>query len=185
MHAAFFSLKRAFHGFLRVARRPLACLGLTPARFDMLYVVLESGRGCGQSHLRRKLGVSAPTVSRMLGSLEALGWVVRERALLDRRERVVSLTYAGKCRIQAAYDELIGSGAAELALDCGLAFPKQHERRLCGAARRTLARLLQCVRSQFGDTARLAYDKPPPWVRPTDPGDWRYSDSVFLSSDDL
>ena len=39
MDAIFFGLKRAFHGSLRIARFALTALGLTAARFDMLYAL--------------------------------------------------------------------------------------------------------------------------------------------------
>jgi hypothetical protein len=44
MDATFFSLKRAFHGTLRLTRVTLAKLGLTAARFDLLYA-LPTGLG--------------------------------------------------------------------------------------------------------------------------------------------
>ena len=97
MNAIFFGLKRAYHGSLRITRRALARLGLTAARFDLLYAVNESGgRRMLQRDLRRALGVSPPTVSRMVDSLEALGWVQRERCCVDGRMRFVRLTEAGR-----------------------------------------------------------------------------------------
>ena len=41
MHAIFFGLKRAHHGTLRITRRALIALGLTAARFDLLYAVQD------------------------------------------------------------------------------------------------------------------------------------------------
>lgn len=74
MHAIFFGLKRAHHGTLRITRRILAALGLTAARFDLLYAVKKATRyGVNQSALRKVLGVSRATVSRMLASLEERG----------------------------------------------------------------------------------------------------------------
>jgi DNA-binding MarR family transcriptional regulator len=162
MHATFFATKRAFHGILRMTRGPLACFGLTPARFDMLYVLYTpTHHWCLQSAMRRLLGVSAPTVSKMLRSLQELGLVKRERYLLDGRERIVELTPAGLRRVQAAHDELVASGAAQLALDCALAFPKQHDRRACGSATRIVDRFLERIRLQFRDTAFLSYTRLP------------------------
>src|SRR6516225_6895329 len=82
MHLAFFGLKRAHHGVLRVTRRQLGELGLTPARFDLLYAVLERWSP-PQVDLCRALGVSAPTVSRMVSSLQQLGLVVRQTSPED------------------------------------------------------------------------------------------------------
>jgi DNA-binding MarR family transcriptional regulator len=58
MHVIYFGLKRAFHGTLRVTRRALARLGLTPARFDMLYIVAKEGSSLLQRELQRALGVA-------------------------------------------------------------------------------------------------------------------------------
>ena len=41
MNQIFFASKRAFHSILRVTRRPLRSLGLTAARFDVLYVLMS------------------------------------------------------------------------------------------------------------------------------------------------
>jgi hypothetical protein len=66
MHAIFFGLKRAHHGTLCITRSVLAAMGLTAARFDLLYAVMTSREGLAQSALRKLLGVSRATVSRML-----------------------------------------------------------------------------------------------------------------------
>jgi DNA-binding MarR family transcriptional regulator len=162
MHATFFATKRAFHGILRMTRRPLACFGLTPARFDMLYVMYaRMDHRCLQSAIRRALGVTAATVSKMLRSLQALGLVKRQRWSLDGRERMVELTQPGLRLMQAAHDELVASGAAELALDCALAYPKQHVRSACGRATRILDRFLERMRIQFRDSAFLSYKRVP------------------------
>jgi hypothetical protein len=39
MHEAFFSLKRAHHSVLRIGRPLLLDMGLTPARFDLLFAL--------------------------------------------------------------------------------------------------------------------------------------------------
>jgi hypothetical protein len=64
MHAIFFATKRAFHGVLRVTRKPLESFGLTAARFDLMFALLQSDLEVRypvrQSEMRRRLGVSAP-----------------------------------------------------------------------------------------------------------------------------
>ena len=103
MHAIAFGTKRAFHGFLRVTRKPLAAVGLTAARFDMMCAIwkpteigddLDDFEEISQRELRDALGVSASVVSRMVRALEALGWVVRERMYGDRRQWSIELTQA-------------------------------------------------------------------------------------------
>ena len=167
MNAIFFDLKRAFHGTLRITRASLARLGLTAARFDLLYALphgfQQYEQGIRQSALRRELGVSRPTVSRMLASLEQLGLVRRRRSLDDRRQSIVALTRRGCTLIRKAKRIFIGSGWAQLALDT--AFDVGHPGGLwcddfhCFREMDTLEGLLWRIRHTFGDFARLHY----PW----------------------
>ncbi len=166
MNALFFGSKRAFHGILRVTRKPLKSLGLTAARFDMMYALVYSvgcrtSRGAvgKQSDLRRVLGVTAPVVSRMLRSLEALGLVTRRRATCngDRRQRYITVTEKGMHCIQTARQALRRSSTRLL---CEAICFGQHrdpaERflRMC-----QLESYLDSMRRHYGDTAHLAY----PW----------------------
>jgi DNA-binding MarR family transcriptional regulator len=121
MHAIFFGLKRAHHGTLRITRRVLAALGLTAARFDLLYAVKETRAGILQSALRKVLGVSRATVSRMLASLEELGLVRRSVSKKDRRQKLIELTTKGRWRIAFAHRQFTRSGWAQLAIDSALA----------------------------------------------------------------
>jgi DNA-binding MarR family transcriptional regulator len=160
MNAIFFGLKRAHHGTLRVTRTALVAMGLTAARFDMLYVLHESDPGGTlQSNLRRTLGVSAPTVSRMLKSLEQLGLVVRTRPEGDRRQRWVKLTAAGRSRIDAAIVEFIDEGTAQLLVDTALAPDRWYDPTHCFGAMGALESTLFSIRGSFRDSATLHY----PW----------------------
>ncbi len=152
MHALLFRLKRAFHRSLAHVRPLIAEFGLTPARFDMMKVIQDgsSGHFVRQSSIRRALGVSAPTVSRMLKSLETLGLVVR-MAYCDKRERLVALTDEGRRRFDAAVLELLLSGAMDLSFAGALTstddWPHREEH-----ARQALARL-DSIREGFRDRA--------------------------------
>jgi DNA-binding MarR family transcriptional regulator len=160
MNAIFFGAKRAFHGILRVTRRPLQSLGLTAARFDLLFTLLE-GHAAGstrQSDLRRTLGVTAPTVSRMVRSLEQLGLVTRERSPYDdRRQRWVRLTDAGLQRIRHARRALLR--AAKRLLCQAITFGKHRDPDECFFHMCTLESYLHGMREEYGDTARRLY----PW----------------------
>jgi DNA-binding MarR family transcriptional regulator len=90
MHELLFGAKRVAQGAVRITRRKLRRVapGMTAARFDMMYAIGGTGRrrsreftrgSLEQRDLRRELGVSAQVVSRMLRSLEDLGWVRRSR----------------------------------------------------------------------------------------------------------
>lgn len=132
MHALHFRLKRAFQSTLRVARTALIRYGLTPARFDLLYAIqgehhpreLRDPPSLWQSALRRVLGVTAPTVSRMLRSLEDLGLVRRWRDGRDTRQRVVALTRKGYALLRATMDDLMGSGVVELGATSAVVYPR-------------------------------------------------------------
>jgi DNA-binding MarR family transcriptional regulator len=117
MNAIFFATKRVFHSAIRVTRGSLQSVapGLTAARFDMMFAL--TCENCDsdkldpwtlkQSRLWRVLGVTPTVVSRMLRSLEALGWVTRRRPPYgDQRQREVTLTEAGLACIRAAYKRM-------------------------------------------------------------------------------
>jgi DNA-binding MarR family transcriptional regulator len=167
MNAIFFASKRAFHGVLRVTRRPLGSLGLTAARFDLMFALLrrDTAEVCGsirQSDLRRTLGVSPSVVSRMLRSLEALGWVRRTRSLLDRRQRDVTLTEPGRGRIRTAYKTLFR--AAQRLVDRAICFGAHRNRNDRFWHMATLEGYLNTMRRHCGDVASLYY----PWGHPDD-----------------
>jgi DNA-binding MarR family transcriptional regulator len=156
MNAIFFGLKRAHHGVLRITRRALASHGLTAARFDLMYVAHERA-GVRQSSLRRALGVSAPTVSRMLVSLEELGFLRRRRSRWDRRQRVVLLTDAGRRCIRKAIRRFIHGGAAQLAVDSALCRTSWYDDTKCFVAMQTCDRFLRAFRRAYRDVATLYF----------------------------
>jgi DNA-binding MarR family transcriptional regulator len=157
MNTIFFGLKRAFHGTLRLTRRALARLGLTAARFDLLYIVLRHGKFMVQRDLRQALGVTAPTVSRMLASLEELGLVRRQPLEEDLRHRSITLTRAGRERIQRAIRHFVRSGYAKLALDSALCPDEWYDALACSRASSVLDATLGRVRDAYGDSATSDY----------------------------
>jgi len=169
MNAITFGAKRAFHGFLRMTKRPLLGMGLTAARFDMLSVLVKAGRpdgrlsGVRQSDIRRILGVTAPVVTRMLRALEALGLVQRWRELLwDRRQIRVALTEAGeRCILWARRVMLRAMRRVVYEAIC-FGQARNRDKRLQHMA--MLESYLGALRERFGDTARLYYA----WGHPDD-----------------
>lgn len=121
MNVLFFAFKRAHQATLRPARQIAAVHGVTPARFDMLYAISKAPFGDRQSDLRRTLGVSAPTVSRMLRALESLGLVVRRRPTRDTRQRIVTLTEEGAAIVREVFANAIDSDLVQLAVDSAFA----------------------------------------------------------------
>jgi DNA-binding MarR family transcriptional regulator len=165
MNAIAFGTKRAFHGFLRVTRKVLATVGLTAARFDVLHPLLNQRGDYSypvlQDELRRKLGVTAGVVSRMLGALEQLGLVRRRRAH-DRRRRVVELTERGMACMRRAR-RLLLQGVRRIVWDA-ICFGRHHNPEQRFLHMQQLESYLDVLRRDFGDTATLYY----PWGHPDD-----------------
>jgi DNA-binding MarR family transcriptional regulator len=165
VHAVFFGLKRAHQGTLRITRKVLVALGLTAARFDLLYAVNKARRGMIQSALRRVLGVTRATVSRMLASLEELGLVRRTVPREDRRQKLVELTTKGWWRIARAHRHLTRSGWAQLAIDSALAGQyagyRWCDEAACREATESLQVMLDDLRRGFHDFATLDYPSGP------------------------
>jgi DNA-binding MarR family transcriptional regulator len=176
MHAIFFGLKRAHHGTLRITRDTLSRMGLTPARFDMLYALKARRKGGTlQSALGRRLGVCRATVSRMLASLEELRLVKRAAYVHDRRQRLVELTTLGRWRISHAHRHITRSGWAQLAIDSALCGKdskyRWYEPADCIAATSLLEGMLDRLRRGFFDRAKLSYPWNPDLVDEVDPMD--------------
>ncbi|MDP9149898.1 MAG: MarR family winged helix-turn-helix transcriptional regulator [Myxococcota bacterium] len=159
MNAIFFGAKRAFQASLRIMRPWFSRLGLTAARFDMLTAIWRHPCGVFQRELRKMLGVTAPTISRMLRSLEDLGLIRRERGMRDRRLRHIALTDAGLALIVRATYVFIDSGAAQLAVDCALTNDRAHDVSRCFVEMEHAEAMLAALRAGFRDIARLHY----PW----------------------
>jgi DNA-binding MarR family transcriptional regulator len=157
MHAIYFGLKRAFHGTLRVTRTALASLGLTPARFDLLYIVAKAGGSLLQRELQRALGVVAATVSRMLTSLEELGLVEREVMDEDHRCRNVMLTKAGRRCVLRAARVLIHSGNIQLTVDSALSPDRWYDPTVCRRVQDQFDHSLRLVRDAYQDVATVFY----------------------------
>jgi len=152
MDAILFGMKRAHQAALRFGHAVLAPFGLTPARFDMLFAIGEH-LSIDQSELRRELGVARSTTSRMLASLERLGWVERTER---RHTRRINLTAAGVALIRRAARRVCGRRLpfrmVARAIRVG---PKSRDFVARGELEGTLWRL----RRAFGDCATLYY----PW----------------------
>lgn len=77
---------------------------MTPARFDILYVIHSNvgwRRGVmGMPELRRALGLSRATISRAITRLVELGLVTKRRA--NGRSKTITLTRDGVARIRRA-----------------------------------------------------------------------------------
>src|SRR5262249_33609106 len=148
--------KRAQHRFLALSRSFVERFGITPARCDLLYSARRPrGAPRRQSEIRRVLGVTAATISRMIRSLEELGLVVRTVPHDDRRQRVVRLTKAGATVLRHVMRKIVATGRIEERLRGAISRAKTR--------REALADLLAFddwlvnVRGRLGDTSSLRY----------------------------
>jgi DNA-binding MarR family transcriptional regulator len=139
-------------------------LGLTAARFDLLYQLQSRERDVSvpyatlQSALRRSLGVCSSVVSRMLTSLEALGLVTRRRLPQgDSRQRLVMLTATGRQRIATAFRML--RRASWRLVHPAICFGKHRDESLRLAHTERLDAYLGAMRTHYDDTATIYY----PW----------------------
>jgi DNA-binding MarR family transcriptional regulator len=124
----------------------------------MLYALKRTRYGTDQRELRRALGVTAPTVSRMLKSLEELGLVSRELLTSDRRRRWVCITDLGRRVMRRAEVGLVSSGNISFAIECALCEPWWDETAAFLAVD-ALDVPLGRMRRAFFDDASLVY----PW----------------------
>jgi DNA-binding MarR family transcriptional regulator len=122
MHSILFSVKRADQSSRALQRRLLDPYGITPARYDMLFVILKNRnkkltRWMFQSRLRKELGYTAPTTSRMAKSLERLGLITRKRTWTnDKRQVLIELTQSALALLKRIRECVIAPGILWLAL---------------------------------------------------------------------
>jgi DNA-binding MarR family transcriptional regulator len=114
MHHLLFALKRGYHRGLAKAVPFARRFELTPARYDVMFVLFTEGMPAQmrvippqttQMDLRRALGVSRETVRRLLVALEQRGYIIRSRIPRgegDRRTRMVVLTDLGRSLVRRA-----------------------------------------------------------------------------------
>jgi DNA-binding MarR family transcriptional regulator len=95
----------------------------------------------------------------MLRSLEQLGLVVRRGHVSDRRQRVVRLTPVGRSLIRLAMRRFIGSGHAQLTVDCALGGSRWFDNSYCFVAMGEFESFLSRMRYAFYDIATVHY----PW----------------------
>ena len=130
MDDVLFGVKRAHLAVNLWALGRLREFGVTPARFDLMRLIYERNYRWSQSQLRRRLGVARATISRMLRSLERLGWITREPDPYDRRTRRCVLTYEGRRVVASVMSELVWPHVIERVVNAALQTNDvEHERK--------------------------------------------------------
>src|SRR5215470_16874196 len=100
VNSTLFSIKRGFLRTVNFARKLLAPFGLTPARFDIMYLLRDGFRR--QSQIWRRLGLHPSTVCRVMIQLDLLGLVHRNVDNDNFREVIVKLSRDGRNALNAA-----------------------------------------------------------------------------------
>jgi len=166
MHATTFALKRAHLRSVTLLRTMLDPFRVTPARMDLLYLVMTTYPfRMRQREIHRRLGVSPSTISRMLQRLRALGLVHHDVRSDDRRTKEVRVTLAGIARLRMIVRRVMRAGHVQQALDGIFRLPAA---RLRDALADFYADLRMAA-VHFGDTSRSPYvatplgDKLPAW----------------------
>ena len=145
-----FGLKRAHHRSLQFSHKLLRPFGITPARFDMLQCIERLGNGF-QCDLVKALGVSAPTVSRMLKALVELGLVAKARFEEWGRVNMVALTMEGEALLNQIREVVYGSGIVDVVEQSFSSW--SHSSPRIARHRERFYNHLRWVRFVLGDTA--------------------------------
>jgi DNA-binding MarR family transcriptional regulator len=99
--------------------------GISYSRFLALYAVSEAGAS-SQRAVAERLGVSEPSVSRMVQVLAGEGWLMLEEPPAGGNRRSLRLTEAG-VRIVAEYGQLLEQRFADLVEKAGVSYPEYRD----------------------------------------------------------
>jgi DNA-binding MarR family transcriptional regulator len=109
MHGFFFRLKRAHHlTNWHVRKDYLDEHGLTPSRFDILFLLSNSAAQMTQLEMRKRIGCASSTLSRMVMALVKKHVVSRVRNPRDKRAWIVRLTTFGRWLAAKTFRVLFG-----------------------------------------------------------------------------
>lgn len=160
MDALMFGVKRAHWSMVKTFGAALdQDCGMTPARFDALYVVFYSGGkrlSTTQQALRRMLGIARSTMSRMLRSLAQLGLVALSEEPRGRT-RIVELTARGVAIVKRVMRRFVRSGVVARLLDRAIVRPDSFVQKVADAKRELMGELLWGIRRTFRDRGCVPY----------------------------
>jgi MarR family transcriptional regulator, organic hydroperoxide resistance regulator len=89
-------VKRINHDISNLYDSKLSQLGLTSAQLNVLICLWNKGDGLTQKEIQKLLNISKPSLTNLLDTLVAGGWVFRKSHELDARVKRVFLTGEGK-----------------------------------------------------------------------------------------
>ncbi|MBX3188512.1 MAG: MarR family transcriptional regulator [Labilithrix sp.] len=145
-----FGLKRAHLRVVEAMKGLVQEFHMTPARFDVMFVLRRHGGAACQSDLWKELGVSRGTICKMVKGMEEKGLVWRRPDRDNPRLRDVIMTEFGlDCFLEAANRFLHGDELRKL-------FDGIHEQGRAFVA--DAAEIAKYIAHMFWDTAEHDYD---------------------------
>jgi DNA-binding MarR family transcriptional regulator len=108
-------LRTEVHRLAYHLRTPATRSGVTPTRLAALAALSRHPEGLRQGDLAELMGVSAPSMTRLVEILLEAGWVERLRDPDDQRALVVRLTHVGGKTLDTLREESTGQLSEELA----------------------------------------------------------------------
>ncbi len=96
-------------------RAPATRTGVTPTRFTALGLLEAHPDGLRSGDLAARMGVTAPTVTRLADVLRDAGWVERHPDPADHRAAVLTLSPEGRATLERVRVESAAQLAADLA----------------------------------------------------------------------
>jgi DNA-binding MarR family transcriptional regulator len=108
-------LRTEVHRLAYHLRTPATRSGVTPTRLAALAALSRHPEGLRQGDLAELMGVSAPSMTRLVEIMLEAGWVERLRDPDDQRALVVRLSPVGHTTLETLREESTGQLSEELA----------------------------------------------------------------------
>lgn len=109
------SLRTEVHALAARLREPARAGGITPTRLSALAALAGAAEGLRAGDLAGRMGVTAPTTTRLVDVLVEEGWVRRDRDPDDARATRLSLTRHGHDTLESVRRESANRLAEDLA----------------------------------------------------------------------
>jgi DNA-binding MarR family transcriptional regulator len=99
------SLERLGEAFRVLLWEKAKVLGISPIQIQILvFVQFHDVEKCKVSYLAQEFGLTKPTISEAVKSLEQKGFITRQTEILDSRSHTIHLTEAGKSMVGQVSD---------------------------------------------------------------------------------
>ncbi|MBM9596367.1 MarR family winged helix-turn-helix transcriptional regulator [Roseitranquillus sediminis] len=99
------AIRRILRSTQTYGRELARAAGLTPVQIRVLQIVAETGAATPKD-ISQRMRVSPPTMTSLLDRLAAKGMVERQKSEVDRRQKNVVITRAGRDAVHRAPDPL-------------------------------------------------------------------------------